>query len=152
MTQVQMTPEINVLGVYRVLPTEESITEAARYHDYDWLLDEDQKYTDEIDWSNHDNLGLVELQVFGDISPADLFNSISQEDQVPYMEFWTDSGGCSLISEEESVTTEGRRACFFLHFVDHTKPLIVSEKQLKLPSWSALPERLTPYTHYLPVD
>lgn len=152
MTQTQVATEIKIVGVYKIIPTEESIIEAANYHDYDWLLDEDGNYTDVIDWNNQENLGLVELQFIGDINPADVLNSISQEDQAPYMEFWIDRDGNSLITDEEADTTEGRRACFFLHFVDHTKPLIVAGKDFELPVWSALPERLAPFTHYVPVD
>lgn len=152
MTQTQVATEIKIVGVYKINPTEDSIIEAANYHDYDWLLDEDGNYTDEIDWNSHENLGLVELQFIGDIHPADVLNTISQEDQVPYMEFWIDRDGNRLIPEEEADTTEGRRACFFLHFVDHLKLLKVAGKDFKLPAWAALPERLTPFTHYLPVD
>jgi hypothetical protein len=150
MTQTQVAPEIIIIGVYKIIPTEKSIIEAANYHDYEWLLDEEGNYTEEIDWNNHENLGLVELQFIGDIHTANVLNSISQDDQVPYMEFWIDTDGNSLISETSS--TEGLRACFFLHFIDHTKPLKVLGKDLKLPAWATLPKRLTPFTHYLPVD
>jgi len=152
MTQTLVATEVKIVGVYKIIPTDESIINAARYHDYDWLLDEGGNYADEIDWNGHENLGLVELQIIGDISPSDLFNSISHEDRAPYMEFWIDREGKHLIPEEETDTTEGRRACFFLHFVDHKKPLLVAGKDLKLPAWSALPERLTPFIHYVPVD
>jgi hypothetical protein len=150
--QTQATFEVEIVGVYHIEPTEETIAEAARYHDYDWLLDEDGNYIDEIDWSNHENLGLVELKITGDISPAEFANSISQEDQVPYMEFWTDRNGNRIIPKEEADTTEGRRVCFFLHFIDHIKPLIVAGKDFRLPAWSTLPDRLTPFTYYVPVD
>ena len=152
MTEKLMATEIQIVGFYKILPTEESIVEAARYHEYDWLLDEDGNYTDEINWDNHENLGLVELQVFGNISPPEFYSSISQEDQVPYMEFWLDTEGSCLLTEDEAITKQGRRVCFFLHFIDHSKPLAVSGKKLTCPSCSTLPERLSPFTHYIPVD
>lgn len=144
--------DIKVVGVYNVVPSESSIVEAARYHECDWLLDEDENYIDEINWDNHENLRLVELQFFGDLSPAELLNSIYQGDQVPYMEFWLDAEGSSILAEDEAVATAGRRICFFLHFIEDMKPIEVAGKELLLPPRTVLPARLAPFTHYLPVD
>lgn len=143
---------IQVVGLYNVVPSEESIIEAAHHHEYDWLLDEDGNYTDEINWDNHENLGLVELQIYGHLSPTEFINSIYQGDQVPYMEFWLDADGSSVLSEDDAVATAGRRVCFFLHFIEDMKPIAVAGKELLLPPRTTLPARLVPYTHYLPVD
>jgi len=144
--------EFKIIGLYRVVPTKESITQAARYHEYNWLIDEHGEYVDEIYWDNHENLGLLEAQICGSFAPGELLAVISQDDQAPYMEFYLDSTGSRLLSEDDAIETEDRRVCFFLHFVGPAIPLRVDQSELKLPPWSELPERLKPFTHYLPVD
>ncbi len=143
--------EFKIVGLYRVVPTKESITQAARYHDYNWLIDENGEYVDEIYSDNHENLGLLEVQIGGSFAPSDLLATISQGDQAPYMEFYLDSTGTRPLSEDDAIETEDRRICFFLHFVEPAIPLRVDQAELKLLPWSELPERLKPFTHYLPV-
>jgi hypothetical protein len=110
-----------------------------------------RRFQEEIVWDNFKNLGLLEFQVFGNYSPIDL-NSISQNDQSPYLEFYLDPTGTKCIPEQEAVSIEGRRVCFFLHFVDISTPLRVLNQTLILPAISNLPGRLVQYTHYVPVD
>jgi len=146
-----MEATFQIIGVYQIRPTTESILEAARYHGYDWLINEEGSFEDEIYWDNFQNLALVEVQINGKFSLDDWFN-ISQNDQAPYMEFYLDEAGTRLLSEKEAVETGIGRACFFLHFVDTTRPLKVGEDEPSLPPMSELPERLMPFTHYVPVD
>jgi hypothetical protein len=140
-----------IIGVYPIVPTETSILNAAKYHEYDFLMDADGKFVDEIYWENHEDLGLLELQVFGAYSPG-VLSEVYQNDQAPYMEFYLDPTRIECISEDEAVRIDGRRVCFFLHFMDSSKPLNVNDQELTLPTLSDLPERLVPFTHYLPVD
>ncbi len=142
---------LEVVGIYAVIPSIESIVNAARYHECDYLLDDAGNYTDEIYWNGFENLALVEIQIQGEFSQRDI-DSIKQNDQAPYMEFYLDSTGTQLVSEDEAKQTDNCRVCFFLHFVDTAKPLAVGRDQLELPTRTVLPERLKPYTHYLPVD
>ena len=144
---------MKILGLYRITPTKESIIKAARYHKYDgWLLDDHGEYVDEVYWDNFENLGLLEIQIHGDFKPGDLLADISHEDQVPYLEFYLDSAGSQLLSENGAINTESRHVCFFLHFVDPAKSLCIAKENFSLPHWSELPKRLEPFTHYLPVD
>jgi hypothetical protein len=140
-----------LIGVYKIIPTEESIVKAARYHECDFLLDEAGRYTDEIYWDNHKNLALLEFQVSGSFTMNDLMK-ISQDDQAPYMEYYLDPRGEKCIDENQAIRRDGRRVCFFLHFVDTTKPLIIDQQKIPLTAMQDLPERLIPFTHYLPVD
>ncbi|MGA9397826.1 MAG: hypothetical protein WBV22_06145 [Anaerolineaceae bacterium] len=140
-----------LIGVYRIIPNEESIVEAARFHECNFLLDEDGKFVDEISWENHENLALLELQVSGSFTPNDLMK-ITQEDQAPYMEYYLDPTGSKLVDENQAIRRDGRRVCFFMHFLDTTKPIIVDKQIIDLTAMQDLPERLIPFTHYLPVD
>ncbi|MEW5870365.1 MAG: hypothetical protein AB1894_13910 [Chloroflexota bacterium] len=144
--------DLKIIGLYRIVPTMESILRAVQYYDYDWLLDEDGEYEDEIYWENHENLGLLEVQVRGAFSPDELMASISLGDQAPYMEFYLNASGSSLLSDEAINESQDCRACFFLHFVDPAKPLEVARERIALPAWSELPARLEPFAHYLPLD
>lgn len=143
--------DFQLVGIYQITPTEESIAIAARYHKYDWLIDSKGKYKENIVWNNLTNLGLLEFQVFGNYTPA-MLTHISQGDQSPYMEFYLDPSGIRCILEKEAIDIEGRRICFFLHFVDIFKPLQIGDKRVALPKMTNLPERLLPYTYYVPVD
>jgi hypothetical protein len=148
---------IEIVGVYRIKPSMESILEAVRFHNYGFLLKEDGTYSDEIYWENFENLALIELQVSGEFTTS-LLESISHGDQpeedrqVPYMEFYLDRTGTRLISDNDAVTTSERHICFFLHFIDTNKPLNIGSDRMNLPAITDLPGRLIPLTHYLPVD
>jgi hypothetical protein len=144
--------EFKIIGMYRITPTRKSILHAARYHGYNWLIDEHGEYVDEIHWGNLEDLGLLEAQILGPFAPSELLADTSHGDQAPYMEFYLDSRGSQPLSEDDAIEMKDRRVCFFLHFVDPAMPLRVSLGELKLPPWSELPERLKPFTHYLPVD
>jgi hypothetical protein len=68
------------------------------------------------------------------------------------MEFYLDPTGTERIQESEAINTEGRRVCFFLHFIDTSKPLQVGDQKIMMPAMVDLPDRLVPYTYYIPVD
>jgi hypothetical protein len=148
-----------IIGVYKITPTAESIIQAVKFQNYDWLLNENGEFVDEIYWENFENLCLIEIQVLGDFTP-NLLQTISQRrpedidgsEQVPYLEYYLDSSGKNLLSEQEAISLDSRRLCFFLHFTDTNLPLRVGETLIKLPSISELPERLIDFTHYVPPD
>lgn len=143
--------KFNLIGLYKINPTVETLIRAAKFHRYEWLVTNDNKFGDKINWTEFENLGLLEFQVFGEYSPADL-SKIRQDDQAPYLEFHLDPSGVELLDEKEAVKTDGRRVCFFLHFVDLSIPLLIGEEKIILLSMSQLPDRLIPFTHYIPVD
>jgi hypothetical protein len=148
-----------IIGVYKVIPTAESIIRAVTFHKYDWLLDNTGEFVDEVYWEDFENLCLIELQVSGEFKP-NLLLAISQRrstdvagsEQVPYLEYYLDSLGKNLLSEQEAIFTDKRRVCFFLHFTDINLPLRVGETLIELPSISELPERLIQFTNYVPPD
>ena len=148
-----------IIGVYNVSPTTETIIRAVKLYNYYWLLDEKDKFTDEINWKNLENLCLIEIQISGEFKP-DFLQTISQRhsdnidgsEQAPYLEYYLNSSGKNLLSEQEDISTDTRRVCFFLHFTDTNQPLQVGETQIKLPSISKLPERLIQFTNYVPPD
>ena len=147
----------DIIGVYKVVPTAESIMKAIKFHKYDWLLNNKGEFTDEVFWENFENLCLIELQVSGEFE-TDLLQAISQRcsedtdgnEQVPYLEYYLDSAGKNLLSEQDAISTDNRRVCFFLHFTDTNLPLRVGETLIELPSISELPERLVQFTNYVP--
>jgi hypothetical protein len=143
--------EYTLIGTYSISLSKESIEQAIRYHGYDWLLNESGEYGGTFSEDDFANLVLIEMQANGYFAPSDL-SGIAQEDQAPYMEFYCDATGTQLLSEVEGVQEEQRRICFFLHFADTAKPLTVGNINLKLPGPAPLPDRLRPYTHYIPVD
>ncbi len=145
-----------IIGVYPIKPSIESIVEAVRFHKYNWLLEEDGTYCNEITWDKFENLALIEMQVTGEL-PESLLNSIWLGDrpagsQVPYLEFYLDATGTQLLSVEDAAVTENRRVCFYLHFIDPGKPLNIGPCQVYLPAMTELPQRLAPFAHYLPMD
>ena len=144
--------DIRVVGVYKIEPTLETIKEAAKYHKADWLFDNDGNLVDELHESNFDNLTLIELIINGRFSGSDMLLKIQQNDQAPYMEFYLETYGTAIISEEKAKEGLERRLCFFLHFTDTNKPLEIGETKFNLPLPKPLPERLKPFAHYLPVD
>lgn len=145
-----------IIGVYKVVPTVESIVQAVKFHKYKWLLDDNGEFTDEIYWGNFENLCLLEMKVQGDYLP-ELLTNISQRssedvEQAPYLEYYLDSSGTKLLSEEETRSTDDRRVCFFLHFTDTNLPIYIHEISIELPQISDLPKRLEPFTHFIPAD
>lgn len=140
-----------VVGVYKVEPTKDSIRQAITYHGDNFLLDEKGEFADEIVWENLEDLALIELDLRDAFSPKELL-TISQNDQAVYMEFYLDEDGLSLINEEQAISLQSRRLAFFLHFTDVSKPLTIADEDIKLPDMIKLPERLVPFAHYIPVD
>jgi hypothetical protein len=148
-----------IIGVYKITPTVESIIQAVKFHKYEWLLDENDQFADTLDWENFENLSLIEMQVSGDFNPS-LLQAISQRhpddidgsEQVPYLEYYLDPSGKKLLSEEEAISVDHRRVCFFLHFTDTNLSLKLGETLIELPPIAELPERLIEFTHYVPPD
>jgi hypothetical protein len=140
-----------LIGVYKIIPSEASFVNAARYHEDPYLLDEKGRFTGEIDWGNYQNLALLEFQVSGSFTMNDLMK-ISQGDQAPYMAYYLDPRGEKCVDENQAIRRNGRRVCFFMHFLDTTRPLIIDNQKVILTAMQALPDRLIPFTHYLPVD
>jgi hypothetical protein len=154
------SPEFKVVGVYRIVPTLESISQAARkVGDLEHVLDEDGVWKEEIPWDQFHDLGLIELEIRGPHTTKHI-DSITQsdqarsaDDQVPYDEFYLDGTGTKPIDEEKALAmSEPRRVCFFLHFMNVRKSLNILGARFALPPFTDLPDRLKPFTHYLPPD
>jgi len=149
----------HIIGVYEITPTVESIIRAVKFQKYDWLLNDNGEFAGTVYWENFEHLSLVEIQVLGDFHPSSLQaisqrhpGDISGSEQVPYLEFYLDPSGVNLLSENEAMSTENRRVCFFLHFTDTALPLRVGQVLIELPPITALPERLSEFTNYVPPD
>jgi hypothetical protein len=140
-----------LIGVYKIIPSEASLVNAARYHEDPYLLDEKGRFTGEVDWANYQNLALLEFQVSGSFTMNDLMK-ISQGDQAPYMAFYLDPRGEKCVDENQAIRRNGRRVCFFMHYLDMNRPLMIDDQEVTLTAMQALPDRLIPFTHYLPVD
>jgi hypothetical protein len=146
-----MNKSFKIIGVYRINPTEESIVQAALYQEFNWLVDGNGRFSSEIYWDDLGNLSLVEIQMIGQGS-RNFIDEISHGDQAPYLEYYLDSTGESLLPENQVNQAQNCRLCFFLHFTNIEWPLEIAGENVSMPSWSSLPERLVPFTHYLPVD
>jgi len=143
--------EFNLIGVHRIIPTRKSLAIAAAYHKYTWLINGNGEYVEEINWDNFENLGLFEMQVFGEYLSTDLL-TIHQNDQSPYMEFYLDPTGVEYLEEQYAVKTNGRRVCFFLHFINISSQIEIGDQKIELPPFTQLPDRLVPFAHYVPTD
>ena len=154
-----MLTTFKIIGVYKITPTAESIIQAVKFQKYGWLLDGNGNFVDEIYWENFENLCLIEIQLLGKFMP-NLLRTISQRrseditgsEQVPWLEYYLDSSGKNLLSEQGAISIDNSRICFFLHFTDTSLSLRVGETLIKLPPISELPERLIDFTHYVPPD
>lgn len=144
--------QLTIVGVYPVAPTVESIARAAKYHKYEHLLDENGTFQEPIVRSNHTDLCLVEAQIDGEFSPRALMRQIVANDQAPYLEFYLDTDGKTLIPESVAVSTPKRRVCFFLHFLAADMVMNVGNASLQTPARESIPERLISFVHYVPVD
>ncbi|SRR6266496_3214700 len=148
-----------IIGVYKIVPTVKSIIQAVKFQKYDWLLNGNGEFAGTIYSENFRNLSLIEVQVSGDFNPS-LLQAISQRhpvdknggEQAPYLEYYLDSSGTNFLSENEAMSSENRRVCFFLHFTDTSLPLKVGQALIELPLVSELPERLVEFTNYVPSD
>ena len=146
-----MSKSFKIIGVYRINPTEESIVQTAHYQEFNWLVDKNGQFSDEIYWDDLENLSLIEIQMIGQ-GCLDFIDDISHGDQAPYLEYYLDSAGINLLPKNQVNQVKDCRLCFFLHFTDIQRPLVVAGESVPMPSWSSLPERLMPFTHYVPVD
>lgn len=141
-----------IIGIYKIKPSIETIKKAINYHGYDFLLNENGEYEDYVNWDDLKDLYLVELGITGQFSGSAELGNITHQDQAPYMEFFLDESGNELVTEEQAVQASQRRACFFLHYVKLNKPLEINKQKYQFPGVTPLPDRLVPFTHYLPVD
>ncbi len=138
-----------LVAAYHVRPTKASITAAAKYHGFNWMLDESGELRHDVPTRNLNAVALVEFEVFGGYSPSEVA-SISYGEQRPYLEFYLDPTGTRDLEEREAVQMDGRRLCFFIHAVDPSLSLRVAKRQIDLPPLTELPARLVPFTHYAP--
>ena len=141
----------NLIGSYRITPDKVSLAIAARYHRYNWLVNGDNEFIGDLDPNIFKDLGLLEFLVSGNFSSKELLN-ISHNDQSPYLEYYLNEAGTDAIDEKKAVANGIFRICFFIHFVDVTQPLYINGQKIKLPEMDQLPDRLLPFTHYVPVD
>ena len=141
-----------IIGIYKIKPTLETIKKAIDYHGYDFLLTEDGEFTDYVNWDDLTNLFLIELGITGQFPGSDDLSNIAHQDQAPYMEFFLDESGNECITEKQAIQASQSRVCFFLHEVNLKKPLEITGQKHPFPGVTPLPDRLVPFTHYLPVD
>ena len=106
--------KVELIGVYPIHVTQDSINEAIKYHLFDWMADDQWNYTLPIHWDAFENLVLVELQLSGKLTKESL-NGIYHKFEVPYMPFYLSSDGSELLDETQAIKTNNRRFCFFLH-------------------------------------
>lgn len=140
-----------LIDLYKFTPSMLSLSVAAHYLQYTWLLNSNNQFVGDIDWALFKNLGLIEFRVSGDYSPKELLN-ISHNDQYPYLEFYLNESGTASIGINDLTTNKEFRVCFFLHFIDISKPLRIDVMEIPLPPMSDMPIRLAPFAHYVPVD
>ena len=72
-------------------------------------------------------------------------------DQAAYMERYLSRDGLEVISEFDRPAENCFRVAFFLHFVEHDKPLLTSAGRLPIPAVSQMPDRLRRLAPYDPV-
>lgn len=143
--------KLKIIGTYSIYPTQESIVQAAQFHHYEWLIDENGHYKDNIVWEDFKDLTLIEVLIKGKVS-TNFVSTIRQEDQAPYLEYFTDRTGNKILSEKDALATNKFRLCFFLYFTDISKPIEINGEEFSLVPFSDLPERLKLFTHFIPAN
>lgn len=146
-----LNSQIDIIGVYPITPNHDSIIRAINYHEYTWLLNEDHQLKKKINFENYHGLSLIEILVQGSLATS-IVESISQQNQAPYLEFYFDPSGMFILEEDQLEKCSNFRLCFFIHFVDVNSPININNQSYVLPSISDLPSRLKPYVHYVPID
>jgi hypothetical protein len=145
------TSKVELIGVYPIHVTRDSINKAVIYHLFDWMIDDMGNYNLPIDWNMFENLVLVELQWAGKFTTERL-KGVLHQFEVPYMPFFLSTDGECLLNEESAMQASDRRICFFLHKFKITEPIVIGKKTIKVNTLSELPLRLKPFTHYVPVE
>ena len=143
--------KIQLVGVYPIRVTQDSINDAIEYHLYNWMADEQGNYNLPIHWNMFENLVLVEVQWSGKFD-QDSLNGTRHKFEVPYMCFYLSANGEELLNGDSAMQLSDRRICFFLHKFDITEPIIIDKKNIKVDTLLELPLRIKPFTHYVPVE
>lgn len=103
--------------------------------------------------SSHDDINLIEMEFNCKPSSLDLMQ-ITQENtslpksewQVPYEEKYLNDVGDTVIGDMYScddIDADKTRVCFFMFYVDWSKPLITPYGKISLPKPTNMPVRLS---------
>lgn len=147
-------PTIQILGIYKLDPTDELIEEAmqAKYGGMNLTESELGKAREAV-LEELSSVVLVDVLIsdpderfdIGDFGQPD-------SDQAPYDEVYLSPDGLSVISRYKPPASDSFRVAFFLHFFDSTKPLKSSYGEIPVPPVRSMPEHYKEMIPYYPVD
>jgi hypothetical protein len=154
MATASKKPDVQVLGVHRVEPSDELFQEAMDLK-YGGVALSDKERND-ASQSVHDELANIELIETLVLRRDDGFDvgGFRQPgtDQVAYAEAFLSSNGQSVLSRTTVPDKEPLRLTFFLHCYAPAQPVLSSYGSLSLPPMSEMPARLQTLVPYQPVD
>jgi len=155
-----------IKGTYKVEISRQSLALAVQYYGWadDWLTETGELKEEIWLWymndraEEKDTIALIEAHIMGAYSDNEL-NGFRHgpTEQAPYLEFYLDETGTEKLSYEKAVAKISRRFCFFLHFVDISQPILITQgkkivQSLQLLAIEELPERIKSLCFYIPYD
>jgi len=147
-------PAIQILGVYRVPPTDALFQKAMDLKFADIELSDSQRQQAEASVKAElSSVVLIEALIENRDGRFDLGDFAQPEsDQTAYDEAFLSLDGKSVLSRLRAPDVEPLRLTFFVHFFDPESPLMTSYGELALPPVQEMPERLQVLAPYHPVD
>lgn len=148
------SPNVQVLGAYRVECTPELFAQAMEWKYGDLPLSAEERDAAEAHVRS-ELCGAVLIEAA--IHNRDDHFSVSDfgqdgSDQAAYSEVFLSEDGRAVIADAFDVPTDpGLRIAFFLHFLDPAKTLNTSYGPVSLPPLQPMPERLAELVPYEPV-
>jgi hypothetical protein len=147
-------PVVQVLGAYKLHPTEELFDRALRLKYGGIQLSSDAaKEAERTVREELSSIALIEIALDFPDERFDLGQFIQPEsDQAPYDEAYLSSDGSETLSRWKRPEGDHLRVAFYLHFFDQRRPLSTPYGDLALPELQEMPERLRALVPYRPVD
>ena len=147
-------PAIQILGVYRVEPSDALFQQAMEVkHGSLELSESDRRQAEEIVRGELSSVVLIEVSVENRDDRFDVSDFAQPgTDQTAYDEAFLSPDGNSVLSRLRAPEGESMRLTFFLHFFDPESPLMTSYGQLSVPPVREMPGRLQTLVPYEPVD
>lgn len=147
-------PKIQVLGAYKVEPTDDLLKEAFKLKCYGMQLTESERA--EVERIVREELSSVVLLDILVTNADERFDigvfGQPDSDQAPYDEAYLSIDGTTVISRFEPPPGDSFRVAFFLHFFDPTKPLATPYGEVPIPAIQPMPKHFQELMPYAPVD
>jgi hypothetical protein len=147
-------PELKLTGVYRVRPTKELFENAmeSKYGGIE-LLEKQRVVAEKAVKDELSSIVLIDIVINNPDKSFSMMEFRQPElDQAVYDEAYLSSDGKSIISRKKQPSGNTKRAAFFLHYFDISKPLLTSFGSVVIQKIDEMPKYLEVIMPYRPVD